>query len=455
MNTLYSTDNPTKGISDEEGLHISGLDIMQIMTLLPDRIARTRYMNHYGLEPMQQIPEYILLPSFAFPLFQAIHDEVLNEQDRKGYEVVPLKKTIQRFLNDTDFTNDVIVGKYSVTDKKNKVRYLTQIPYTITDCARAYIRLCEFSAGTRLTPKYNKYKDIVRMKKGIKFFSGYYAGELAYIDIRAAYWSILWPTTLDMEYDPIKQEITADGIIPYIHCDQFAMHKQIRNVMHTLYGYRDMRIWKHEERRIRHGQMFGDRLYRPYNLAYIHDVMNAICVDVREHFTLLQWLTDGIIVPADQAEPLMEFLFQEWFLDSRLKWTGDGASNRIDMYKVGNKQTGHYNPKIVGTPHCELRSANIESLKEIRQQAKNGTLPEIRATKKKSKIFGVSPTVIQESEYKPKLRFIAAKRKPRQLPSLSISKNFIPPLPEETKDETEFLKNYNKVIKKYQGDKND
>jgi hypothetical protein len=429
LNTRYSTDNPTKGKSDEE-IHITGLGAMQAMAFLPDRIARTRYMNNYHMEPMPEIPHYILLPSHAFPLYQAIHDEVLDEQERKGYEIVPLKVPIQRFLNDTKFTSDVIVGKYSVTDRKNKIRYLTQIPYTVTDCARAYIRLCEFTAGRKLTPRYNKYTDVAHMRRGVKYFSGYYAGELAYVDLKAAYWQILWPTTLDMEYNPITQEIEYEGKITYIHCNQFAKHKQIRNVLHTLYGYRDMRIWKHDERRIRRGPMFMDALYRPYNVAYIHDVMNAVVTDVKNNFTLLQWLTDAAIVPADQAEPLMEFLFQEWFLDSRLVQIGEGSSNRIDMYKVGSKQTGHYNPKIVGTPHNELRPANIEELKILRQQAKTGTLPVIRRPEKKSKVFGFATKVIEESEYKPKPRLIAPKRPP--ITNIKTRTNFIPPLPQET-----------------------
>jgi hypothetical protein len=60
LNTKYSTDNPTKGKSDE--VHISGLEAAQILSFLPDRIQRTRFLDHYKLEPMPEIPKYIQLP---------------------------------------------------------------------------------------------------------------------------------------------------------------------------------------------------------------------------------------------------------------------------------------------------------------------------------------------------------------------------------------------------------
>lgn len=415
LNTRYSTDNPTKGISDEEGLHLNIGEQMAVMNLLPERIQRTRYINNYHLEPLPQIPRYIQLPTYAFPLWQGIHDQVLDDYERTGIERIPIKTSIPRFLNDHHFINNVTVGKYSVYDPVARVKYLTQIPYTVTDCAKAYIEICEFLSGKKLKPEYNKFKDKIpaNYKIGIKYFSSYHKGDLAYIDIKAAYWSILWPTTIDMRYDTQKQEIESEGTITYWHCDQFMMQKHVRNVMNTLFNYRSRNLWYWDERRIRQGKPYMDRLYRPYNLAYILDVMNAIITEVKEKFTLYQWLTDAAIVPANQADALIEYLHEEWFLTGKIDDIGPGTSNRVDVYKVGKKQTRSYRPRIVGTPNNPLRPANVEYFKMLRQQIKNGQLPNIRRSVKKTKVFGFSTNVINPSEYTPKPKLIAPKRPPK------------------------------------------
>jgi hypothetical protein len=429
LNNKKSGDNPTKGKSDEEGLHLSISQKMDIMSLLPERIQRTRFMNQNNLEPMPQIPYYIQPPMYAFPLWQAIHDEVLNEQDRKGYEIIPLKMPIERFMKQKKFDHEVIVGKHSITDRKYKVRYLTQIPYTVTDCAKAYIRLCEFSSGNRLTPRYNKYKDNYWRKRGIKYFSGYHKGNFAYIDMESAFWSILWPTTIDMEYDWIKQEIISDGTICYYHCDQFRMYKPVRLVLHTLFGYKNMIVWNPEKQRTVPGKPFKDALYRPYNLGYIHDVMNSIVWDVRKNFTLYQWLTDAAIVPEDQGEALVEFLREEWFINSKIKYRGEGYSNRLDSYKIGEKTTGSFNKRAVGTEHIELFEPNIEGLKELRQLAKKYELPEIRQILKKPRMPGshtaLSTAIQTEIQPKPK------KPKPTKKSPNPMGRGKTTPLPED------------------------
>lgn len=401
--------NNKKSQPIEPGLHLTGLQKTQILSLLPDRISRTRFLNTYHLEPLPEIPHYILLPNFL--LFQAINDRILDNHESSDYEIIPIDTTIYRFLNSHNFTNNIRHGYYSATDTKNKIRYVTQIPYTVTECAREYIRICEFLSGNKLRPQYSKYRDRIYTSP-THYFSGYHKGELAYIDITAAYWSILWPTAIDMEYDPIKQEITAEGSIAYYHCDQFAKAKIIRNLLSSLYNYKHMKIWKWDEKRNYH--FFPpSELYRPYNVAYIYDMINAIVVDaINRGFQIKQWLTDAAILPTHQANSFQEFLFEEWFLDSRLIASGPGYSNITNSYKIGPKTTGGFNPRQVGVEHNKLREANIEGLKELRQLAKNNQLPEIGKSKRQKRMPGsrVALKTAEPSEYIPKKRLIAPKR---------------------------------------------
>ena len=443
LNNRRSTDNPTRGITDEEGLHLTDITLAQTMSLLRDRMSRTRYINHYHLEPEQQIPRYVSLPTYAFPLYQAIHDEALDHYKDEGWEIIPIDVPKTRFLNDNHFKHKMIVGQFSITDTQAKTKYLLQIPYTVTDCAKAYIRICERLSEARLKPQYNKYTDrIDHIRKGIKYFSGYYTGELAYVDIKTAYWSILWPTTIDMRYDMNTQTIMGDGQIQYWYCDQFAMHRDTRHVLNTLFAYRKSRMWDPETRRLIQGPMIKDRMYRPYNTGYIHDVMNAVVVEATQKFNILQWLTDAAILPLNQAEAFMEFLFEEWFLASRIKYFGEGTSNRIDMYDIrgiDGRTTRNFKKRIIGTTHNELRPANIEELKKIRQQAKNGTLPDIKQRIKKKRVFGKNITVAIPAEItlKPKKKLIAPKRTSKGTLFRQGSIN-----PKETQDISEFVKKW-------------
>lgn len=438
MSRLSSLNNRTKSPDNELHLNFTSTQIACMLRLLPDKISRTRFINHYHLPPLQETPEYIQIPT-QYPLWQAIEDRLYEE--KKDYEIVPIDKPVRTFLNSHEFTHDLKIGYYSATDRANKIRYVTQIPFTITDYARTYLQICQELSGNKLKRKYNKHKDICHATN-VLYFSGYYEGKLAYIDIKAAYWSILWPTTMDMEYDPVNQEIAAEGNIGYWHCDQFMKSKRIRQIVHSLFNYREMKTWEHENQRIRRDFPPAE-IYRPYNLWYILDVMNAIVNDaINQGFTIYQWLTDAAIIPANQAEPFMEFLFERWFLASRLKWIGDGVSNQMNMYKVGPKLSGGFNPKrkvsrIINTIRP---NSNIEGLRTYRLALINGEIPIVKS-KRQPKMFGIATKVIQPSEFipKPKKRLIAGKR-----PIDSMKSKRKSPPPTNTIDATEFLENWKK-----------
>lgn len=364
----------------------------EALEIMPRKVAATRYKNTPLLEPLNPIPQQILLP-YHFPLFQAIHDRVLDRQDAQGFERIELQEGIHSFLRDNEFENDLIIGNFTATDRTAKIKYVTQVPYTLTECAREYIRICEFSAGSHLKPTYNKIKDVNR-KHPTMYFSGYANGELAYIDLRAAYFQILWPTTIDMQYEPDLQEIVQEGNIGYVHADQFMKCKKVRQIIHTLYNYRYMKTWDHEKKIVVRRKPPSE-IYRPYNMSFIYDMMNAIAQDINANFTLYQWLTDAAIVPYSQAESVREFLFQEWFLDSRLEAFGDGISNQMNMYKVGDKRTAHFDPDKKGRPHSSFKPANIDYLKSYRMACINGEIPIIKS-KRTQRVLGVAKHVAKE-----------------------------------------------------------
>jgi hypothetical protein len=343
----------------------------EILEIMPQSMSQTRYLNHNIDEPMPQgIPHYIQLP--PFPLFDSLKSWI---ETHSAYTHIPLTQGIMSFIKSREFENDMIVGNFSATDTSKKLKYVTQIPNTKTEIANAYIKFCTHQAGKKLKPVYNANKE--RNKSApTHYFSGYYEGDLAYVDMWCAYWSILWPTCIDQEYDPKTQEIVEDGTIPYLRCDEFAKAKDIRNILHTLYGYRTTRIWDHKKKMIKH-RIFASPTYRPYNLSYIYDVMNAIVSEIKEKFTLLQWLTDAAIVPANEAENLMEYLFGHWWIDSKIKYKGHGKSIALNVYEIGQPipHTTAHSEEIRNTKGrytSSLKPANIEGLKNERRMMIRG-----------------------------------------------------------------------------------
>jgi hypothetical protein len=363
---------------EDEEIHIELTDLdylnprlrASIISMFPKSMQRTAYSRPERLEPMPKtLPLTVILPDL--PLFEAISD-YLFEHDT--YTRIPIKMGPLRFVKENPelFPRKTVIGLYSATDRLTRKKYVNRIPYTPTDYAMAYLKLCQMSANRILTTDYNKKTDIIPTRlMPVHYFSGPASGELAYIDIKFAYWQILWPTTIDMHYNWRNQEIESEGFIPYIRCDEFAKQKEIRNVMNTLYNKKDISIWNPETKKLERAS-WPSQLYRPYNMAYVYQVMHAIANDVKNHFHLLQWLTDAAIVPWFEKELIQEFLFEEWFIDSRLDLEGRGRSNTSNSYQIGDYETGGHDPSFKGKPHSNLWNSNIVGLKAERWAITHG-----------------------------------------------------------------------------------
>jgi hypothetical protein len=346
------SNNPQSNRGNDFPLHLNlqtelnAEQLAKLLTLLPQKLVNARYRNH--LDPNHPIIEWPHKHTFPnLPLYKMIEDYL---ESKDSYERIVIDRPIPPFdycrKNNKQFDHNCFLGHYSATDKKCKIKWVTDIPYTPTEIAIGYIRLCEDNAGIRLKVKYSKNKDLV--KNGpIVYYSGRYQGEIAYIDCRHAYWQILNPTAIDMEYNQDCQEIESYGNIPYIFPEEFSNWKLVRNVLNTLYNYRTMSYWDIEKEQIGHEQR-PNPLYRPYNYAYIMDTMTAIVTDCIENFPIRQWLTDAAILDGKYANTLLDFLWSEWHMDARIEAWGEGDSKAINTYSIESghgyekKETGHY-----------------------------------------------------------------------------------------------------------------
>jgi hypothetical protein len=341
----------------------------KVSRMFPSLARKIRTRNHVdpNVVGLEEWPSKTEFP--PFPLFDTIRDylEVHDKWDRQELNIHPLSYAVH-FNKQID--HDSTIGDHSVTDRKCKTKKLIQFPYAPSEIAVSYIRLCEEQAGEILRTKYNKHKDLNRSRPTI-YFGGRYEGEIGYIDLKHAYWQILNPTTIDMEYIPDLQEIVSHGFISYIQPDEFGEWRAIRLILNSLFNYRELRLWDVEKRAIRH--LFPpSSLYRPFNYSYILDMMNAVFIDCMENFPgkIHQWLTDAPIVSGEYTERVKDFLWTEWALDSRIEAWGNGDSKATNVYRIEaghglpEKMTKHYYSSWPGQKRPKkYPSANIDALK--------------------------------------------------------------------------------------------
>jgi hypothetical protein len=354
---LYLNDLPTKE------------DYEFVSRWFPSLARKAQYKNRVNPNLAGESPLPFKTEFPPFPLFSTIREylETHDKWERQELNVNP-QFYAQHFSKYLD--HSPIIGDHSLTDKKCKIKKLIQYPYTSTEIATSYIRLCEEEAKEILRTKYSKHKD--RNKSGPTiYFGGRYQGELGYIDLKQAYWQILSPTTLDMEYIPDLQEIVSQGFIPYIQPDEFGEWREVRLILNSLFNYRELSVWDIEKQRIIH-QIFPSSLYRPFNLSYILDIMNAVFIDCMDNFPgkIHQWLTDAPIVSGEYTERIRDFLWTEWGFHSRIEAWGNGDSKSQSVYKI---EAGHGLPEKITKHYYSSRplpknnkkfpSANIENLK--------------------------------------------------------------------------------------------
>lgn len=152
----------------------------------------------------------------------------------------------------------------------------------------------------------------------------------AYVDIHAAYWSILQSVGWDADYHP-------DMFLgKKSHCQDYPLpdHKLARNCLVTAGLTSPLVIWdgsKLVERRI------GNPRPNIGVWALCQDILHGIAVDAL-NCGAVYIHTDGYILPRPRAQELIDRIGQ-WGLEGRIKYTGDTIIYGPGTYDIGEKKT--------------------------------------------------------------------------------------------------------------------
>lgn len=90
--------------------------------------------------------------------------------------------------------------------------------------------------------------------------------------------------------------------------------------------------------------------------------VHAIARDLRDHFDIPLWHTDGALVPERAEAEVIEFLARRWRIAARTKERGSGTVAGAGNYSWRRS----YNPEVPGVPHGNLviPSSRVEELRE-------------------------------------------------------------------------------------------
>lgn len=160
-------------------------------------------------------------------------------------------------------------------------------------------------------------------------------GELVYVDLRRAYWSIYSRTTLDVAYDGKRSPQV--GSITFDDIEELGEDKLLRNALvGTL-----RREWTHG---LDHGVPFREEVTpakrRPNLWGLIMDCLEVVAVAMR-HLGAVYVHTDGFIFPhRDLAAYAIDWLWSHYHLIGEVRLAGEGAVWGLGRFAIGETVEG-------------------------------------------------------------------------------------------------------------------
>ncbi|MCA1571031.1 MAG: hypothetical protein LC798_12060 [Chloroflexi bacterium] len=238
----------------------------------------------------------------------------------------------------------LVVGNKTLSDMVGRTKMIDESawPVTSTEMARPYIRMIWDEQCARPKTRQSKwmgYKRVPWSRETFpmlkinppQFFEAPSGGDLTYVDIKAAYFQLYSPASLDLRFNPLRG-VFGQGIIEFLRTDEMAGLKETRNVVtgvmrataRTQYSSGE---WKKVPT--------YNRFLAPELWGYLMHTLHAIAHEARQRFDVRYIATDGFIVPTSEADLLREFLAEDWGLETTVKCSGPGNVRAMGAYTLG------------------------------------------------------------------------------------------------------------------------
>jgi len=255
----------------------------------------------------------------------------------------------------------LVFGNKTLSDMVGRTKMIDESawPVTSTELARPYIRMIWNAQCARPKTRQSKwmgYKRVPWSRETFpmlkinppQFFEAPSSGDLTYVDIKAAYFQLYSPASLDLHFNP-HRGVFGQGMIEFLRNDELAGLKETRNVVTGVVRATARTQWSNG--RVSKVQTYN-RFLAPELWGYLMHTLHAIAHEARQRFDVRYIATDGFIVPTSEADLLREFLAEDWGLETTVKCSGPGNVRAMGAYKLG--EGGSRSRAQRGEPMCNI-----------------------------------------------------------------------------------------------------
>lgn len=248
-----------------------------------------------------------------------------------------------------EFKSLTWIGTFSMSNQEMKQRIIDadvlvglfpEIPQIPPEVARDYIRVKYIEPRRHTMAQYES----INQPRAAPLYArkGVYEN-MAYVDLKAAYWSIVKIVGWDVDYYPGrwlgKRSENDDFPVPE--------NKIARNSLVSTTLLNPTHIWTGEKLEL----IKAHSMYVNYDLwSCVMDVLHAIAT-IALKAGAVHIHTDGYIVPMKHANLLIEEIHR-WGLHAIIKDEGDAAIKGVGAYRIGKRATKkvyHFTPHNISS----------------------------------------------------------------------------------------------------------
>lgn len=300
----------------------------------------------------------------------SITDTLIEKYTGWKIELVE-KMPLTRELTETTF-----IGAFSWTQIGAKRRWLIRrhaidigqgIHVTPTDLARAYLKY-KFGATYRKRCTTSQYKSCI----GVHHQAPLYANpsrldSAVYLDVKSAYWQILFTGGWNIEYNPQKWIGWGSPLNDFPYPDI----KMARNALVSVSLAGSMRVWQDGQLKV---WKRGNQYVNLIMWAYVQDVLNGIAWDMVHMAKAVYVNTDGYIV-ADEYLEHAYAVADLWGIHITPRHTGAAVVRGAGDYDIGTRLSG-YRARLGHYPIDKINPHGGEWLRDKyrTQAARRGTI---------------------------------------------------------------------------------
>jgi hypothetical protein len=240
-----------------------------------------------------------------------------------------------------------------------------EAPYPMQALVRPYFNVLSQLQGPPMRPRALRDRHLFDCGPPT-YFAGQAHGELAVVDLTAAYWQIYAPLTLDLDYDGL--ELPRQGRIRFLGAEELGTHKHLRNsLIGAIRAEHRTEVVYGKARKI----PVTPRWQRPGLWAVVQDILELVAWDMRLCFGAVHIHTDGYILPSvDLAHDAVDFLRDEWGLDASVRASGDGVVIALGSWRIETDQAGEPRAEV-GVPVDSMSHTQAQpELRRWYQEAK-------------------------------------------------------------------------------------